>query len=291
MLVSHHNNMKWESKIENGHYSTQPMKSKEEIQSQKPERDSHNETKLETTGSLLQKTNSRTDNNGNSENLSNINTITVPASTISASLMAHSAYPPVQYQYPFPIAPVISATMGHHAPAPPAPPAWTMSGPESSVTSASNSLLGLYNYSGNSTSNSPSSSYNSNGPKDGKKSDKTDRRKQSTSKPSSNNSSDSDSSKKSPKQPYQKHPAKRSRMGCITCRQRKKRCCETRPKCTECSRLRLNCVWPVPGTEHKNKSKELKEEENVIHHEIYGKIKVLRGIVEYKSDEDPRFQN
>lgn len=49
-------------------------------------------------------------------------------------------------------------------------------------------------------------------------------------------------------------------------------------------------MWPVPGTEHKNKSKELKEEENVIHHKIYGKIKVLRGIVEYKSDEDPNFQ-
>lgn len=87
-----------------------------------------------------------------------------------------------------------------------------------------------------------------------------------------------------------KNNAKRSRMGCITCRQRKKRCCETRPKCTECRRLRLNCVWPAPGTEHKNKSKELKEEENVIYHEIYGKIKVLRGIVEYKSDEDPNFQ-
>ncbi|EGV61870.1 hypothetical protein CANTEDRAFT_94746 [Yamadazyma tenuis ATCC 10573] len=84
-----------------------------------------------------------------------------------------------------------------------------------------------------------------------------------------------------------RNPTKRSRMGCITCRQRKKRCCETRPKCTECSRLRLNCAWPTPGTEHKNKSKELKEEENVMHHEIYGKIKVLRGIVEYKSDEDP----
>lgn len=83
---------------------------------------------------------------------------------------------------------------------------------------------------------------------------------------------------------------KRSRLGCITCRQRKKRCSETKPRCIECTRLRLNCVWPIPGTEHKNKSKELKEEENVIHHEIYGKIKVLRGIVEYKSDEDPNLK-
>ena len=77
--------------------------------------------------------------------------------------------------------------------------------------------------------------------------------------------------------------AKRSRMGCLTCRLRKKRCCETRPRCTECTRLRLNCVWPAPGTEHKNKPKDAKEEENTINHEIYGKIKVLRGIVEYRS--------
>ncbi|KAI3405453.2 SLY1 [Candida oxycetoniae] len=76
---------------------------------------------------------------------------------------------------------------------------------------------------------------------------------------------------------------KRSRMGCLTCRHRKKRCCETRPRCTECSRLRLNCTWPKPGTEHKNKPKDQKEDENTIDHEIYGRIKVLRGIVEYRS--------
>ena len=79
-----------------------------------------------------------------------------------------------------------------------------------------------------------------------------------------------------------KSVTKRSRMGCLTCRQRKKRCSENRPKCTECSRLRLNCVWPKPGTEYKNKNKDAKEEDDTIHHEIYGKIKILRGIVEYK---------
>lgn len=79
-------------------------------------------------------------------------------------------------------------------------------------------------------------------------------------------------------------PTKRSRMGCLTCRQRKKRCCETRPQCTECQRLRLKCVWPKPGTEHKNKPKEVKCQENMIDHDVYGKIKVLRGIVEYRSD-------
>lgn len=73
---------------------------------------------------------------------------------------------------------------------------------------------------------------------------------------------------------------KRLRMGCLTCRQRKKRCCETRPKCAECARLKLNCQWPKPGTEHKNKNKDTKIEENTIDHEEFGKIKVLRGIVE-----------
>ncbi|KAI5958643.1 CZF1 [Candida theae] len=77
---------------------------------------------------------------------------------------------------------------------------------------------------------------------------------------------------------------RRSRMGCLTCRQRKKRCCESRPKCTECGRLGLNCVWPKPGTEHKNKPKDQKEDENTMEHEIYGRIKVLRGIVEYRSE-------
>lgn len=77
---------------------------------------------------------------------------------------------------------------------------------------------------------------------------------------------------------------KRSRMGCLTCRQRKKRCCETRPKCSECQRLGLNCQWPRPGTEHKNKPKEVKNQENMIDHDVYGRIKVLRGIVEYRSN-------
>mmetsp|Transcript_6084 Transcript_6084/g.6010 ORF Transcript_6084/g.6010 Transcript_6084/m.6010 type:complete len:271 (-) Transcript_6084:31-843(-) len=76
---------------------------------------------------------------------------------------------------------------------------------------------------------------------------------------------------------------KRSRMGCLTCRQRKKRCCEKRPQCTECLRLGLDCIWPVPGTEHRNKSRESRDDKNTIEHEAYGKIKVLRGIVEYKS--------
>lgn len=76
---------------------------------------------------------------------------------------------------------------------------------------------------------------------------------------------------------------KRSRMGCLTCRQRKKRCCEKRPQCTECLRLGLDCIWPVPGTEHRNKSRDSRDDKDTIEHEAFGKIKVLRGIVEYKS--------
>lgn len=83
--------------------------------------------------------------------------------------------------------------------------------------------------------------------------------------------------------PQAKVVTKRSRMGCLTCRQRKKRCCETKPRCAECFRLGLSCVWPKPGTEHKNKQKDAKLEENTIDHEIYGKIKVLRGIVECRT--------
>ncbi|KAF6071698.1 hypothetical protein FOB64_001403 [Candida albicans] len=49
------------------------------------------------------------------------------------------------------------------------------------------------------------------------------------------------------------------------------------------SQLRLNCTWPKPGTEHKNKPKDQKDDENTIEHAEFGRIKVLRGIVEYRS--------
>lgn len=83
-----------------------------------------------------------------------------------------------------------------------------------------------------------------------------------------------------------KRKAKRSRGGCLTCRQRKKRCCETKPNCSECIRLNISCRWPFPGCERKNKSKtkpRLSHDE--IYHEVYGIIKVLRGVVDYKIEE------
>ncbi|ODQ80213.1 hypothetical protein BABINDRAFT_161183 [Babjeviella inositovora NRRL Y-12698] len=75
---------------------------------------------------------------------------------------------------------------------------------------------------------------------------------------------------------------KRSRMGCLTCRSRKKRCCESRPECYECRRLGFNCVWPVPGSEHKNRNRAARLEESMMDHAEFFKIKVLRGIVEYR---------
>lgn len=75
---------------------------------------------------------------------------------------------------------------------------------------------------------------------------------------------------------------KRSRMGCLTCRQRKKRCCETKPNCYECRRLSLNCMWPSPGFEHKNRPKHGRNENEGMHYDpFFGNIKILRGIVEF----------
>ncbi|CAK7271743.1 hypothetical protein SEPCBS119000_004763 [Sporothrix epigloea] len=37
----------------------------------------------------------------------------------------------------------------------------------------------------------------------------------------------------------------RSRSGCLTCRQRKKKCDELRPQCVGCTRNKLPCVWPA----------------------------------------------
>lgn len=38
----------------------------------------------------------------------------------------------------------------------------------------------------------------------------------------------------------------RSRLGCLTCRRRKKKCDEVKPICTACLRNNLGCLWPAP---------------------------------------------
>ena len=78
---------------------------------------------------------------------------------------------------------------------------------------------------------------------------------------------------------------KRSRGGCLTCRKRKIRCCETKPICTECQRTKMKCRWPVPGYERKNKSRTRPLANDEVYHEVYGRIKVLRGVVEYSVEE------
>ncbi|KAJ5660711.1 uncharacterized protein N7484_000083 [Penicillium longicatenatum] len=42
--------------------------------------------------------------------------------------------------------------------------------------------------------------------------------------------------------------ASRSRGGCLSCKARKKKCDENRPRCTDCRRLNLSCQWPSNGT-------------------------------------------
>jgi hypothetical protein len=52
--------------------------------------------------------------------------------------------------------------------------------------------------------------------------------------------------------PRQQHPP-RSKTGCLTCRRRKVRCTEQRPRCGACERLNLQCVWrPVPRGNERN---------------------------------------
>lgn len=51
-------------------------------------------------------------------------------------------------------------------------------------------------------------------------------------------------------------PKARSRMGCFTCRKRKKRCDERKPVCQACVRLKLECQYPLPGQERKNRKRK-----------------------------------
>ncbi|KAI8941966.1 hypothetical protein NX059_000076 [Plenodomus lindquistii] len=46
--------------------------------------------------------------------------------------------------------------------------------------------------------------------------------------------------------PRQRKFAPRSRQGCLTCRQRRKRCDNHQPQCNNCTRLNLSCAWQAP---------------------------------------------
>lgn len=50
----------------------------------------------------------------------------------------------------------------------------------------------------------------------------------------------------------------RSLTGCLTCRQRKKKCDERKPKCIGCTRNSLQCAWPVAGPRSKPQNSVLR---------------------------------
>lgn len=52
------------------------------------------------------------------------------------------------------------------------------------------------------------------------------------------------------------NPRSRSRSGCLTCRRKKKRCDQARPKCGLCSRVGTYCEWPIAGYENSNKKRK-----------------------------------
>jgi transcriptional activator protein UGA3 len=53
--------------------------------------------------------------------------------------------------------------------------------------------------------------------------------------------------------------AKRSKRGCLTCKIRKKKCDETRPKCHDCVRLNKDCIWLDPQTMSEETMRRLRE--------------------------------
>lgn len=47
----------------------------------------------------------------------------------------------------------------------------------------------------------------------------------------------------------------RSRLGCLTCRRKKKKCDQGKPKCGLCLRVGTHCEWPEPGKESVNRAR------------------------------------
>lgn len=60
-----------------------------------------------------------------------------------------------------------------------------------------------------------------------------------------------------------KHTEKRSKSGCLTCRKRKKKCDELKPRCSGCTRNILQCVWPEHINSH---TPATTEESNIFVH-------------------------
>lgn len=47
------------------------------------------------------------------------------------------------------------------------------------------------------------------------------------------------------RRPLVRLPHRRAKTGCLTCRQRKKKCDEIRPRCSGCRRNHESCSWPI----------------------------------------------
>ncbi|GAV51102.1 hypothetical protein ZYGR_0AD02850 [Zygosaccharomyces rouxii] len=71
---------------------------------------------------------------------------------------------------------------------------------------------------------------------------------------------------------------KRSKSGCLTCRNRKKKCDETKPLCKGCRRNFLQCIWPQGNS--KRKTNDQKEDSyqngfyNLTIHDMIGEVEL-----------------
>ncbi|GME84602.1 unnamed protein product [Ambrosiozyma monospora] len=83
-------------------------------------------------------------------------------------------------------------------------------------------------------------------------------------------------------------PSRRSRKGCLTCRARKRKCCETKPICSECRRLKIKCRWwsdeqkaNLNKNRSRKKDKSFMKADEVMCEDLDMIVKVVRAKVEY----------
>ncbi|GME77565.1 unnamed protein product [Ambrosiozyma monospora] len=83
-------------------------------------------------------------------------------------------------------------------------------------------------------------------------------------------------------------PSRRSRKGCLTCRARKRKCCETKPICSECRRLKIKCRWwsdeqkaNLNKNRSRKKDKSFMKADEVLCDDLDMIVKVVRAKVEY----------
>ncbi|GAA5885177.1 hypothetical protein JCM16303_005887 [Sporobolomyces ruberrimus] len=82
----------------------------------------------------------------------------------------------------------------------------------------------------------------------------------------------------------------RTRNGCLTCRSRKKRCDEQRPKCDGCSRLALDCRWEdkeKAAVERRHKREQRKREKDLQRRQPSEASQTSQGIEGPRRKEEP----